>query len=132
VVVVERQAARVVPALARYHRVVLTAAVFAGEGGYLCGGTSPERHNVTWNLVASLSGGVDLPRLEVSRLRATWLTTVADALGLPAIVDAAGISLTLEALLLTGGRPRQLAVRTLLVGRLLAAADDRPPPGPGP
>jgi hypothetical protein len=40
VVVVERQAVRVVPVLARYHRPVLAAAGFAGEG-YICGGTSP-------------------------------------------------------------------------------------------
>ncbi len=91
VVVVERDAARVVPLLARYHRAVLAAATFAQEG-YICGGTSPERHNVTWNLVGSLSGGMDLPRLELSRLRATWLATQAQALGLPAFFAAAGIS----------------------------------------
>jgi hypothetical protein len=72
VVVVERQTTREVPLLARYHRPVLAAATFAGEG-YICGGSSPERHNVTWNLVDSLSGGADLPRLELARLRATWL-----------------------------------------------------------
>lgn len=91
VVVVERDAVRVVPLLARYHRPVLAAAAFAGEG-YLCGGTSPERHNVTANLVASLAGGMDLPRLEVARLRATWLATQAQALGLPVLFAAAGIS----------------------------------------
>lgn len=91
VVVVERQAVRVVPVLARYHRPVLAAAAFAAEG-YICGGSSPERHNVTRNLVGSLSGGVDLPRLELARLRATWLATQAEALGLPALFAAAGIS----------------------------------------
>lgn len=45
---------------------------------------------------------------------------------LEAIVDAAGIDAVVEGWLPTGGRPRQLAVRTLLVGMLLAAADDRP------
>lgn len=91
VVDVERHAPRVVPVLARYHRPVLAAADFAGDG-YVCGGTSPDRHNVTAKLVASLSGGVDLPRLELSRLRATWLATVAEALGLPALFAAAGVS----------------------------------------
>ena len=45
---------------------------------------------------------------------------------LEAIVDTAGIDAVVEGLLPTGGRPRQLPVRTLLVGMLLAAADDRP------
>ena len=91
VVVVQRRTTRVVPVLARYHRPVLAAAAFAGEG-YICGGTSPERHNVTWNLVDSTSGGADLGRPELARLRATWLATQAEALGLPALFAAAGIS----------------------------------------
>jgi len=43
-----------------------------------------------------------------------------------AIIDAAGVHADLEMALPTGGRPRQLAVRTLLVGMLLAITDDRP------
>ena len=43
-----------------------------------------------------------------------------------AVVDAAGVAEVLEARLGVGVRPRQLAVRTLLVGLVLAIADDRP------
>jgi hypothetical protein len=43
-----------------------------------------------------------------------------------AVVDLAGVAEHLEARMPTGGRPRQLSVRTLLVGILAALADDRP------
>ena len=42
------------------------------------------------------------------------------------IVDRSGVAGRIEALLPTGVRRRQLQVRTLLVGMLLAAADGRP------
>lgn len=42
------------------------------------------------------------------------------------IVDRAGVAERIEALLPVGVRPRQLSVRTLLVGMLLAASDGRP------
>jgi hypothetical protein len=45
---------------------------------------------------------------------------------LEAIVDASGVAGRVEALMPAGGRPRQLPVRTLLIGMLAAAADDRP------
>ena len=45
---------------------------------------------------------------------------------LEAIVDAAGVADAIEAAMPTGGRPRQLPVRTLLVGVAAALADDRP------
>jgi hypothetical protein len=45
---------------------------------------------------------------------------------LEAIIDAADVTGPLEAALPTGGRPRQLSVRTLLVGIMLCQADDRP------
>lgn len=45
---------------------------------------------------------------------------------LEAIIDEAAIAPTLEAALPVGGRPRQLSVRTLFVGILLAASDCRP------
>ena len=43
-----------------------------------------------------------------------------------AIVDAAGVAPRLEALLPVGVRPRQLSVRTLLVGIMVALFDGRP------
>lgn len=45
---------------------------------------------------------------------------------LEALVDRSGAAEVLQGLLPSGGRPRQLPARTLLVGMLLAAADDRP------
>ncbi|MGZ8666955.1 MAG: hypothetical protein ACXWZM_07585 [Solirubrobacterales bacterium] len=45
---------------------------------------------------------------------------------LEAIVDRAGVAERIEALLPVGVRPRQLRVRTLLLGMLLAACDGRP------
>ena len=45
---------------------------------------------------------------------------------LEAIVDASAVPGALEAKLAVGVRPRQLRVRTLFLGLLLAAADDRP------
>jgi hypothetical protein len=45
---------------------------------------------------------------------------------LEGILDASGIAPRTEALLPSGARPRQLTVRTLLLGMLLALADGRP------
>jgi hypothetical protein len=42
------------------------------------------------------------------------------------IVDRSGVAERIEALLPTGSRRRQLSVRTLLIGMLLAAAEGRP------
>ena len=91
VVAVTGRRARTVPVLARYHARLLACAGFAGDG-LLAGGSNPLRRNVTTPVVGSLSGGADLPRLEVARLRATWLAEVAAAIGLPAFMAAAGVS----------------------------------------
>jgi integrase len=66
----------------------------AGAGGtsILVGGADVHRRNVTAPLTSSLSGGADLPRIELGRLRATWLCDVAGAIGLRAFMDAAGIT----------------------------------------
>src|SRR5579864_2153541 len=72
---------RAVPVLARYHGRLLAAARFAGTTP-VCGGTDPGRRNITTSLIRSLAGGAGLPRLDTSRLRATWLADVADLLGL--------------------------------------------------
>jgi hypothetical protein len=82
---------RVVPVLARYHDRLLAAAGFAGAQ-LVTGGTSPARKNVTNPLARSLAGGPRLPRLDTSRLRATWLAEAAQLIGLPAFMRAAGIT----------------------------------------
>jgi integrase len=82
---------RTVPVLARYHARLLAAARSAGSA-LLCGGTDPGRRNLTNPLIAALDGGSGLPRLDTSRLRATWLADCAELLGLATFMAAAGIS----------------------------------------
>jgi integrase len=82
---------RTVPVLDRYHAPLLAAARFAGRG-LICGGADPGRRNITNPLVAALDGGSGLPRLDTSRLRATWLAGCAGRLGLATFMHAAGIS----------------------------------------
>jgi integrase len=82
---------RAVPVLARYHQPLLASAAFAGAG-LVTGGTNPDRGNITNPVVAALAGGTGLPRLDTSRLRATWLADCAALIGLPAFMHAAGIT----------------------------------------
>jgi integrase len=82
---------RAVPVLSRYHEPLLAAAAFAGTG-LVTGGTDPRRRNITTPLTRSLSGGAGLPRLDTSRLRATWLADAAELLGLATFMHAAGIT----------------------------------------
>lgn len=82
---------RTVPVLARYHARLLAAAAFAGDN-LVTGGTDPARRNLTTPLVTALAGGTGLPRLEGSRLRATWLAEAAQLLGLATFMHAAGIT----------------------------------------
>jgi hypothetical protein len=91
VVTVRGARPRTVPVLARYRAPLLAAARFAGAG-LICGGAGPGRRNLTNPLVAALAGGGGLPRLDTSRLRATWLAGCADLLGLATFMHAAGIS----------------------------------------
>jgi integrase len=91
VVVVGGKKARVVPVLARYHDLLGQSAAFAGAR-YVVGGQDPRRHNVTNTLISSLTGGVDLARLEAGRLRASWLMSCAEAIGLPSFMAAAGLT----------------------------------------
>jgi hypothetical protein len=91
VVEVNGRRPRVVPVLARYHERVLASARFAGSG-YVTGGFSASRRNVTAGLKASVAGGRDLPALDTGRLRVTWLATCAEMLGLGAFMEAAGIT----------------------------------------
>jgi hypothetical protein len=91
VVQVSGRRPRVVPVLARYHARLLAAARSAGTG-LVCGGADPGRRNLTNPLIRALDGGGGLPRLDTSRLRATWLRDCAELLGLATFMHAAGIS----------------------------------------
>jgi hypothetical protein len=91
VVTVRGARPRTVPVLARYHARLLSAARFAGHGLVLCG-TDPGRRNITNPLISALDGGTGLPRLDTSRLRATWLADCAELLGLATFMHAAGIT----------------------------------------
>jgi integrase len=91
VVAVRGRQARTVPVLTRYHALLLAAARFAGDA-LICGGADPGRRNITNPLITALDGGTGLPRLDTSRLRATWLAEAAELLGLATFMHAAGIS----------------------------------------
>jgi len=91
VVIVRGARPRTVPVLARYHARLLAAAESAGAG-LVCGGADPGRRNLTNQLVRALDGGGGLPRLDTSRLRATWLADCGELLGLATFMAAAGIS----------------------------------------
>jgi integrase len=91
VVTVRGARPRTVPVLARYQGRLLAAARFAGSG-LICGGADPGRRNIVNPLVAALDGGGGLPRLDTSRLRATWLADCGELLGLATFMAAAGIS----------------------------------------
>src|SRR6266581_1356239 len=98
---------RTVPVLARYHSRLLASARSAGNA-LVCGGIDPGRRNLTNPLIAALDGGSGLPRLDTSRLRATWLADCAELLGLAAfeeIIDASGVAPRIEAMLPIGVRP---------------------------
>jgi integrase len=82
---------RVVPVLARYHQPLLASAAFAGNG-LVTGGHDPDRRNLATPLLRALDGGTGLPRLDTSRLRATWLGDCAELLGLATFMHAAGIT----------------------------------------
>ena len=60
--------------------------------GLICGGTDPGRRNLANPLIRALDRGSGLPRLDTSRLRATWLAEVAELLGLATFMAAAGIT----------------------------------------
>jgi hypothetical protein len=84
-----RSAAAPGKVLDRYHPRLLAAAAFAGTG-LICGGADPGRRNITNPLITALNRGGSLPRLDTSRLRATWLADCAEQLGLATFMHAAG------------------------------------------
>jgi hypothetical protein len=91
VVTVRGTRSRVVPLLSRFSDRALAAASFASDD-FIVGGVNLNRRNVTSRLIASMSGGGDLPRLEIPRLRATWLQTAGTLIGLPTFMAAAGVT----------------------------------------
>jgi hypothetical protein len=93
VVVVSGRRARNVPVLERFHNELARAAAFAARG-YLVGGSSAARRNLTDALTAALCADAGLPRLQAGRLRATWLTECARRIGLHAFMHAAGVRCT--------------------------------------
>jgi hypothetical protein len=119
VVTVRGRRARAVPVLSHYHARLLTAARFA-RTALICGGADPGRRNITGPLIPALDGGTGLPRLDTSRLRATWLRDVAEQLGLATFMHAAGISCSQRlGELIAGLEPagEQAAVRLLAAAR---------------
>jgi len=82
---------RAVPVLARYHARLLAAARVSPAADQAVPG-EPGRRNLTSPLITALDGGGGLPRLDTSRLRATWLADCAGLLGLATFMHAAGIS----------------------------------------
>lgn len=82
---------RMVPVLASYHEALVESSRFAADR-YVIGGENPQRRNVTTPLVSATSGGIDLGRLDIGRLRSTWLSACAKNIGLATFMAAAGIS----------------------------------------
>ena len=91
IVTVSGRRARSVPVLGRYHQPLLHAAEFAGER-LIVGGREPGRRNITDELCRALSADSSLPRLHGGRLRSSWLVRCAQAIGLHAFMQAAGIT----------------------------------------
>jgi integrase len=116
VVTVRGARPRAVPVLARYHARLLASARFAGNH-LVTGGTDPARRNITTPLARSLDGGGGLPRLEGSRLRATWLADCARLTGLATFMHAAGITCSQRlGDIIAGLRPGDEAEAVALLG----------------
>ncbi|MGH2467252.1 MAG: hypothetical protein ACRDGL_05935, partial [Candidatus Limnocylindrales bacterium] len=86
------QRAREVPVLARFADLLEGAAAGAEPGWPLVGGRRLDRRNVTQLLLSGVSGGRDLPPLEIGRLRATWWRLVLTEIGYRAVIAAAGMA----------------------------------------
>lgn len=91
VVAVRGPRPRVVPVRGRFSERLVAAAGFAGDG-FILGGTTATRRNLTNRLISSLAGGSDLARLDPGRLRASWLCEQAAVFGLAELCAAAGLS----------------------------------------
>jgi integrase len=116
VVTVRGARPRAVPVLDRYHARLLAAARFA-QNALICGGADPGRRNITNPLITALDGGSGLPRLDTSRLRATWLRDCAELLGLATFMHTAGISCSQRlGDLIAGLKPADEAAAVRLLG----------------
>ncbi len=83
---------RAVITLQAHETALLEIARFA-RAGLLIGGTARGRRNVTCGPLDRVVGGEDLPRLEIARLRSTWLLTHLRArTPLPTLMTAAGLT----------------------------------------
>ncbi|MGH2879241.1 MAG: hypothetical protein ACRDK4_06510 [Solirubrobacteraceae bacterium] len=81
---------RIVPVLCRFQEPLIAAAAFAGQDLVL-GGSDPQRKNLTCEITTLFSDQA-LPRLQAGRLRSTWLHEAAQAIGLGAFMEAAGVT----------------------------------------
>jgi len=95
----------------------LLAAARAAGTGLVCGGADPGRRNLTNPLIRALDGGGGLPRLDTSRLRATWLADCARLTGLATFMHAAGITCSQRlGDIIAGLRPGDEAEAVALLG----------------
>jgi integrase len=116
VVTVRGARPRTVPVLDRCHTPRLATARAAGAA-LICGGADPGRRDITNPLISALDGGSGLPRLDTSRLRATWLRDCAQQPGLATFMHAAGISCSQRlGDLITGLEPAGEAEAVRLLG----------------
>jgi integrase len=90
IVLVRGARPRHVPVRAELAARALGAAHWAGPS-FIVGGAKASRRNVTSALIASLAQGPDLARLNLARLRSTWLAACAADIGLATFMRAAGV-----------------------------------------
>lgn len=81
---------RRVPVLEPLGQTLLGVARQIGSG-YLAGGSNPDRKNLTSEVTLIAQRYSDLPRLDVPRLRNTWLVWQLEHLGVRALMEAAGV-----------------------------------------
>lgn len=83
---------RTVPLLEPFgHRLFVVSIRTPDEfllGGDPCG----DRRNAVWNVTSGIAGAGDLPRIEVGRMRAWWLSYHLRHLGLDALLAGAGLT----------------------------------------
>jgi integrase len=83
---------RTVPMLEPFGSRLHEIALDCPEAYLLGGDEESDRRNVVGRLIYAVRGGADLPRIQVGRLRATWLSHHIRELGIDALVAAAGVT----------------------------------------